>query len=153
MTRRALSLSLAMALALSAISAGAALAAPPTRTSDAYTDRFFDDFMYDLCGIETFTTLSERWTRTVFSDGSETLHVVRTFVPDDRRLPIEKAAGTSFFAPDGTQRVVGKPIHLISQQGGGVLLLDAGWIELGEEGTVRGPHPSIDADLADFYCP
>jgi hypothetical protein len=35
-------------------------------------------------------------------------------------------------------------------------VLDAGWISFdpdGEVSTVRGPHPSVDADLADYYCP
>ena len=153
MTRRALTLSLTVALAFGVMSASLVQAAGPTRISDAYTDRFFDDFIYELCGIETFTTLTERWTLTQFADGSETLHTVRTFVPDDPRVPIEKGAATSFFAPDGTQRVVGKPIHLMSQLGGGTQLLDAGWIVMGDGGTSRGPHPSFEVDLADYYCP
>jgi hypothetical protein len=122
---------------------------------DTYTDRFFDDFIFELCGIETFTTLTERWTFKEFADGSVTLHVVRTFVPDDPGIPIEKGAGTSFIAPDGTRRVVGKPIQLIGSDGG-VRILDAGWIELDEQGNVlamRGPHPSYGIDLTPYYCP
>lgn len=151
MTRRALLLAATTALTLS-LAAGAVSAAAPTRESDAYTESFFDDFILDLCGIETDTTVTERWTFKEFADGSATLHVVRTFVPDDPRIPVERGAGTSFFAPDGTQRVVGMPIQLLDRNGG-VMILDAGWIEFGDEITVRGPHPSLEVDLAGFYCP
>jgi hypothetical protein len=50
---------------------------------------------------------------------------------------------------------VGKPIQLIGPDGG-VRLLDAGWVEFDPDGNasdVRGPHPSLDADLRDYYCP
>jgi hypothetical protein len=57
--------------------------------------------------------------------GSEQVHVVRTFVSDDPRLPIERGAGTTFIAPDGTRKVVGKPLQLIGPDGG-VRILDAG---------------------------
>ncbi|MBA2374159.1 MAG: hypothetical protein H0V74_08175 [Chloroflexi bacterium] len=110
--------------------------------------------MRDLCGIETFTTVTERWSLKEYADGSAKLHVNRTFVPDDPRIPIEKGAGTTFIAPDGTRRVVGKPIHLISQIGGGVLILDAGRVDFDPSGEViamRGPHPSLGTDLAPYY--
>lgn len=144
---------LAGALLLSVAATAMAVAAGPARESNSYTERFFDDFIHDLCGVSTTTTLVERWTWKEFADGSATLHVVRTYFPDDPRIPIEKAAATSFFTPEGTQRVVGKPIHLISQDGGGTTILDAGWIEFGEQLVVRGPHPSFDVDLAAYYCP
>lgn len=152
MKRRALSLSAAAAVAIGVLTTGAVQAVGPMRTSDAYTERFFDDFLLELCGIETFTTVTERWTLKEFHDGSATLHVVRTFVPEDPRIPIERGAATSFFAPDGTQRVVGMPIQLIGPDRG-VTILDAGWVEFGDELTVRGPHPSLEVDLADYYCP
>ena len=91
----------------------------------------------------------------MYADGSEVVHVVRTFVSEDPRLPVEKGAGTTFIAPDGTRRVVGKPIHLIGPDGG-VRLLDAGWVEFDPDGNisdVRGPHSSLDVDLRDYYCP
>ena len=153
MTRRAIALATTAALTIGAFAAGVVQAGGPIRESDSYTERFFDDFIDELCGIATYTTVTERWTLKEFPDGSSTLHVTRTFVPEDQRLPIEKGAGTSFFAADGTQRVVGKPIQLISRGGGGVTLLDAGWIEFGNDITVRGPHPSLEVDLADYYCP
>ncbi len=147
--------SLAIALILGATSATAAQAGGPTRASDSYTERFFDEFILELCGIETFTTLTERWTFKEFADGSATLQVNRTFVPDDPRIPIEKGAGTSFIAPDGTRTVVGTPILLIGPQGG-VRILDAGRITLDEFDnvlSVRGPHPAFGVDLAPHYCP
>ena len=132
----------------------AAAGGKPVITKGGGTETFADDLFLDLCGIATNTTLTEKWTLKEFPDGSETLHVVRTFVPDDPRLPIEKAAGTSFTAPDGSRRVVGKPIHLIGP--GGVRILDAGWVlfdPAGEIVDVRGPHPALGVDLADYYCP
>ena len=155
MTRHRPTLAFAAALALALCAVVPAAAAGPMRDGDAYTDRFHDDFILELCGIDTWTTVTERWSSKVYSDGSEIFHVVRTFVPDDPRIPIEKGAATAFFAPDGSRRVVGKPIQLF-KPGGGVLLLDAGWVQFDAGGsivTVRGPHPSLDVDLADYYCP
>lgn len=135
---------------------GTALAAAPERESDAYTDRFHDDFIADLCGIDTFTTVTERWVLTTRADGSQTFQVTRTFVPDDLRIPVEKSAGIAFFTPDGSATVVGKPIQLFRTDGHGVLLLDAGRVMFDSDGNlvdVRGPHPSLDVDLAGYYCP
>lgn len=117
-------------------------------------ETFDDDLFLEMCGIETRTTLTQRWSSTRYPDGSERVHVVRTFVPEYPRLPIEKGAGATFIAPDGSRTVVGKPIHLI--RSGGTTLLDAGRVQLDDEGNVtamNGPHPSLDADLAEYYCP
>jgi len=138
------------------LGAGPAAAAggKPMITKGGGTETFADDLFLDLCGIATSTTLTERWTLTEFPDGSETLHVVRTFVPDDPRLPIEKGAATSFTAPDGSRRVVGKPIQLIGPSG--VRIRDAGWVLFDPAGEIvvfRGPHPSLGLDLAGYYCP
>jgi len=153
--RRPVLWSLVLATALPLVAAGPALAGGPVIERGRFQDTFFDEFIFDLCGIVTETTQTQRWTAKVFPDGSETVQVVRSFVSVDPRLPVEKAAGTTFTAPDGSRRVVGKPIQLIGP-GGGVTLIDAGWIAFDAEGEVsdqRGPHPSIDADLAEFYCP
>ena len=126
----------------------------PIITKGGGTETFADDFLLDLCGILTDTTLTEKWTRKQFPDGSETLHVERTFDPADPRVPVEKGAGTSFTAPDGSRRVVGKPIQLIGPRG--VRILDAGWVLFDADGNVvdqRGPHPFLTADLAAAYCP
>lgn len=85
-------------------------------------------------------------------DGTERFRVSRTFVSDDPRLPIERGAGMSTFLPDGTQIVHGSPIRL-QRRGEGIILLDAGLAIFGDDLTVRGPHPSLEADLADYYCP
>jgi hypothetical protein len=156
MTRTAAwSLVIATTIGLTATSATAASAAPPVRESGSFVRTFDDAFILVLCGIKTRTTETQRWSSTVRADGSEVVHVVRTFVSDDPRLPVEKGAGTTFIAPDGTRRVVGKPIQLIGPTGG-VRLLDAGQVVFdpaGNPSDVRGPHPSLDADLRDYYCP
>ncbi|MGY1609407.1 MULTISPECIES: hypothetical protein [unclassified Geodermatophilus] len=149
------SLVIATALGLTTVPATAASAAPPVIERGSFVDTFDDEFILDLCGIVTRTTLTQRWSSTVYPDGSETVHVVRTFVPEDPRVPVEKGAGTTFIAADGTRRVVGKPIQLFDPDGG-VRLLDAGWVEFDPDGTVsrtRGPHPSLDVDLREYYCP
>jgi hypothetical protein len=150
---RTVLLGLAVALTLGGMSAPSAQAAAPVRAGDSYTETFFDSFIYDLCGIETLTTVTERWTLKEFADGSAVLHVNREFIPADRRIPIERGAGTSFFAPDGTQTAVGRPTQLFSQDGRRLVLLDAGRVVFGEEITMRGHIESLGVDLAPFYCP
>ena len=147
------------AVLVAALAGGAGTAAAagggPTVTTGGGTETFADDFILDLCGIETETTVTERWTLKEFPDGSETLHVVRTFVSADPRLPVEKGAATSFIAPDGSRRVAGTPLHLIWPHGG-TRTVDAGWVLFDADGNLvemRGPHPSLGADLADLYCP
>ncbi len=155
MIPRSLARSGAIAILLGLLSVGAVAAAGPTRVADAYTDVFFDDFIYELCGIETFTTVTERWTLKEFPDGSQILHVNRRFVPDDPRLPVEVGAGTSFLAPDGTKTVVGKPTQLFYANGG-IRMLDAGRVIFGPGGDIvsrRGHIESLGVDLAPFYCP
>lgn len=127
-------------------------AAGPQIERGSFVDRFFDDFIYDLCGIETYTTLTERWSLKTFPDGTEQVNVVRTFVSDDERLPIEKGAATAFNYPDGTRTVVGKPIQLFDPEGG-VRLIGAGWTHFGEDGvTIRG-RDGLNIDEAAYYCP
>jgi hypothetical protein len=133
--------------------AGTVLAATPVVERGTIRETFFDDFLFDICGIETMTTMVEHWTLKTFPDGSQQFHTSRRFTPADPRLPIEKGAGMGFFTADGVQTVVGKPLQLISQQGGGVTVLDAGRVTFGDEIDVRGPHPSLAMDLADLYCP
>lgn len=130
----------------------AAAGGRPTIERQRFEERFFDDFIFDLCGIRTFTTQTQVSSVKTFPDGRQQIHVVRTFVSEDPRLPIERGAATTFFAADGTRTVIGKPIQL-NGPNGGVRLLDAGLVSFGDELVVRGPHPSLDADLADYYCP
>ena len=146
-------LAVALALVLGATAPGTARAAAPEQISDSYTETFFDDFIYDLCGIETLTTVTERWTLKEFADGSQILHVNRYFVPADPRIPRERGAGTSFFAPDGTKTAVGTPTKLFALDGRGLLLHDAGRVVFGDDITIRGHVESFDVDLADYYCP
>lgn len=149
------SLAIASAIGLTTVSGTAASAAPSVTERGSFVETSDDEFIFELCGIRTRTTWTQHWSSTVYADGSEVVHVVRSFVSDDPRLPVERGAGTTFIAPDGTRRVVGKPIHLIGPDGG-VRLLDAGWVEFDPDGNlsdVRGPHSSLDADLREHYCP
>lgn len=154
MHRRLPAVTLALAVALSLLPA-ASLAAKPERETDSYTDRFHDDFIFDMCGIDTWTTVTERWTLKTWPDGSQTFHTRRTFAPDDLRIPIEKGAGTGFFAPDGSSRVTGKPLQLFDRDGG-ILLLGTGLVRFDPDGNVlvaHGHDEALTADLAEFYCP
>jgi hypothetical protein len=121
-----------------------------------YTDYLApDDFFIDLCGIVTNTTVKELDILKTWPDGSQSFHVERSFIPEDPRLPIERGAGTSYFAPDGTMLAIkGKPIQLIGPDGG-VRALDAGLTLLGDPAVVHGHNDvGIDnEDLAPFYCP
>jgi hypothetical protein len=127
-------------------------AAGPQIERGGFVERYFDDFIYELCGIETYTTESQRWSVKVFPDGTEQVHVVRTFRSEDPRLPIEKGAATAFNYPDGTRTVVGKPIQLLEPDGG-IRLIGAGWTHFGEDGvTIRG-RDGLNVDLAEYYCP
>lgn len=139
----------------SALPAGTAHAAAPLIERGETHEIFFDDFIHDVCGIDTFTRVDEHWTLKRFPDGSETLHTTRTFTPEDPRIPIEKGAATSFNAADGSRRVVGKPIQLFGVDGG-VTLIDAGWISFdpaGDPVDSRGPHSFDPDDVAPYYCP
>ena len=145
----------ATAIGLTTATVTPAAAAPPVIERGSFVETFDDEFIFELCGIQTQTTWTQHWSVTEFADGSQIVHVVRTFVPKDPRVPVEKGAGTTFIAPDGTRRVVGKPLQLFGPDGG-VRLLDAGWVEFDPDGNlsdVRGPHPSLDADLREHYCP
>jgi hypothetical protein len=156
MNRRSISMAITAALVLGALTVAPAQAGGVVRTSDSYTVTFFDDYIFELCGIETETTLTERFTLLEFANGWSTLTVRRTFVPADKRIPIEKGQGTSINRADGSRIVLGTPIHLISQVTGKTILKDTGLVEFDPEGNVVrmiGPHPSLTADLADYYCP
>ena len=142
-----------LAIATLAAGAGGALAAKPaSEHSGQVRETFFDEFIYDLCGIETMTTVTERWTLTTYADGSQRFTNSRRFVPADRRIPIEFGAGMSTWDANGVQTVHGSPIRL-QLRGGGIVLLDAGFVTLSDDPTVHGPHPSLDLDLAELYCP
>jgi hypothetical protein len=153
MKRPAVLLSVAFALALGVIPAGVTRAGGPESITESYTETFFDEFIFDLCGIETLTTVTERWTLKEFPDGTAMLHVNREFISHDQRIPLERGAGTSFFALDGTQTTVGSPTRLFDQRSHRLLLVDGGRVVFGDEIAIRGHVESFDVDLADYYCP
>lgn len=141
-------------VALSTLMATApALAAKPeTVHSGKYTDTFFDDFILELCGIETMTTVTEHWTLTTYADGSQRFTNGRKFVPLSTELTwIEYGAGMSTWDANGVQTVHGSPLR-IQRRGEGMILLDAGYVTLTDDPTIHGPHPSLEMDLADVYC-
>ena len=147
---------IAATVAIGILAAGAtgALAAKPVSVHQGKESAtFFDDFIFDICGISTMTTVTENWTLTMYADGSQRFTNSRTFVPADKRIPIEYGAGMSTFDVNGVQTVKGSPIRLRSQQGDGITVLDAGFVILDDDIAVHGPHPSLGLDLADFYCP
>jgi hypothetical protein len=127
-------------------------AAKPEIQRDSFVEVFFDDFIYELCGIETYTTLTQRSSVKTFADGSQHIHVVLTYVSDDPRLPVEKAAASAFYPGDGTRTVVGKPIKLMDPDGG-VRLIGAGWTHFGLDGVTLRGRDGLNIDAADYYCP
>lgn len=157
MIARSLRLAAASAACLAVVSAGSVAAAAPVRFGDAYTETFEDEFIFDLCGIVTMTTITERWTFQAFPDGREVLHVTRTFVPADIRVPIEKGAGTGTTYPDGTRKVVGSPLRLYDQQGGGISVIAAGLVvfdPFGDPSRTRGHAIDLsDEAMVSYYCP
>jgi hypothetical protein len=164
--RRVLKLFVSFLLAAATITPPAALsaghstkgvAAAPVVEHSAYTDVLApDDFFVDLCGIVTSTTVKEVDILKTWPDGSQTFHVERSFVPSDPRLPIERGAGTAYFAPDGSLTAIsGKPIQLLDRHGG-VRALDAGLTVLGGPTAVHHGHLDVGLDnpnLASLYCP
>jgi hypothetical protein len=148
-------------IAVVAVAALAAIAAPPAMAAgggkptierEVIEETFFDDFILDICGIETDTTLTQRTTTKTFPDGSRTVHVNAEFVPDDPRIASERNAFTDKIAPDGTVTTIGLAIRLY-RKGEGTIIRDAGWVRFLEDGlVVRGPHPFLETDPADVYC-
>jgi hypothetical protein len=142
-----------LALGILTGTTGAALAAQPQIEHGSTRETFLDEFILDLCGIETMTTVTEHWTLWTYADGSQRFQTSRKFVPEDARIPIEYGSGMSTFDTDGTQTVHGSPIRLRWQDGGGIIIRDAGYVRFGDPLTVHGPHPSLDLDLSELYCP
>ena len=138
---------------VAASATGVLAAQPEIEHSGRYTDTFFDEFIFDLCGIETMTTVTERWTSTHYADGSRAVRrsaarsCPRTGASRSNAAPACRS-GTS----NGVQTVHGSPIRL-QRRGEGIILLDAGFITLSDDPTVHGPHPFLDADLVEAYCP
>jgi hypothetical protein len=127
----------------------------PTIEREVIKETFFDDFIFDVCGVETMTTQRERNIIKTFPDGSVKVHRKVSFVPDDPRIASERFARTDFFAADGTLTIVGLAIRLYRKGGGGTIIRDAGWVRISDEGEVtRGPHPFLEGGSAaeDLYC-
>jgi hypothetical protein len=127
----------------------------PTIEHELIEETFFDDFILDLCGVETNTTETERRTIKTSPDGSLIVHRRVEFIPDDPSIASERWARTEFVAPDGTLRIVGLAIRLYRHGGGGTIIRDAGWVEVTDDGLViRGPHPFLEnrEEAEQLYC-
>jgi hypothetical protein len=97
----------------------------PTVEREVIEETFFDEFILDICGVATDTTLTQRTTTKTFPDGSQTVHVNAEFVPDDPRIASERNAFTDRIAPDGTVTTGGLAIRLY-RKGEGTVIRDAG---------------------------
>jgi hypothetical protein len=150
-----LALAVAMVALIALVTAATAVAAPrgkPVVEREVIEETFFDDFILDICGVATNTTLVQRTTTKTFPDGSQTVHVNAEFVPDDPTIASERNAFTDVIAPDGTLTTKGLAIRLY-RKGEGTIIRDAGWVRFLEDGlVVRGPHPFLETDPADVYC-
>jgi hypothetical protein len=132
--------------------AASAPAARPTVERSTLTETYADDFIRDVCGVETMTTLTQRLVIRTYADGTEVVHVNARYVPADPSIAAEQLSRTDRIAPDGTLTITGLAIRL-SRKGEGTLIRDAGWIRFFEDGVLtRGPHEFYGADPADFYC-
>jgi hypothetical protein len=141
---------------LAAIASAPAMAAgggKPTVEREVIQETFFDDFIFEICGVETETTQTQRTTIKTFPDGSQTVHRIAECVPDDPSIASERWGRTDRIAPDGTLTIAGLAIRLY-RQGEGTIIRDAGWVRVLEDGlVVRGPHPFLgDTNPADVYC-
>lgn len=124
----------------------------PTMERSASTVTFFDDYIFELCGVATDTTLTERVVTKTYPDGSQTVHINAWFVSEDPRIASEQDARTDVIEPDGTRTVKGLAIRLY-RKGEGTIIRDAGWVRFLEDGLlVRGPHPFLETDPADVFC-
>jgi hypothetical protein len=152
---RRLALAGALVALIALVTAATAAAAPggrPVVEREIIEETFFDDFILDICGVATNTTLVQRTTTKTFPDGSQTVHVNAEFVPDDPSIASERNASTDVIALDGTLTTKGLAIRLY-RKGEGTIIRDTGWVRVLEDGlVVRGPHPFLETDPADVYC-
>jgi hypothetical protein len=155
-TRRIASAILAAGLA--AVAAPTAVAnvgqgGKPVVERDAFQQTLSpDEFLLDVCGVETNTTYVQRTTTKTFPDGSQTVQIQASWTPDDPNLASERDVSTRFLDIDGTETIVGLPIRLY-RHGEGTIIRDAGWLRVFDDGLlVRGPHPFLETDPADVYC-
>jgi hypothetical protein len=145
-----------VAAAVVAVASPTALATPgkgkPTVERAVVEEAFFDDFTLDICGVATNTTLTQRTTTQTWPDGSQTVHIVAEFVPENPSIASERFARTDLYEPDGSVTIKGLAIRLY-RNGEGTIIRDAGWVRFMEDGlVVRGPHPFLETDPAEVYC-
>ena len=88
-------------LAVVATTPAIAAGGKPTVEVEVIEETFFDDFAFDLCGVETTTTHTQRTTIKTFPDGSETGHFNAEWIPDNPRIASERWARTDGSHPTG----------------------------------------------------
>jgi hypothetical protein len=151
---RGLAVIAATGVALTVISTPAMAAGHgrPTMEREVIHETFFDEFALEVCGIATNTTRSERIIVKTFPDGTERVHVVTAYVPEDPRVASERYARTETYALDGSITIKGLGVRLY-RKGEGTIIRAAGWVRFDEDGmTGKGPHDFHDFDPADLYC-
>lgn len=132
--------------------AGSGHGGKPTIEREVIEETFFDDYIFDLCGVETDTSLTQRTVTKTYPDGTVKVHTVARWVPEDPTISSEFDARTDTFAPDGTQTVKGLAIK-VYRKGEGTIIRDAGWVRFMEDGVLfRGPHPFLETDPRDVFC-
>jgi hypothetical protein len=137
---------------LAAIASPPAMAAGPTVEREVIHETFFDEFILEVCGVETDTTKTERLVIKRFPDGSETVHVVVEYVPDDPSIATERYARTEIYGVDGSITIKGLGVRLY-RKGEGTIIRAAGWVRFDEDGVIgHGPHDFLETDPADVYC-
>lgn len=149
---------LALAAALLAVVASTVATATarqggrPVVEREVVKETYVDDFIFDICGVETNTTSTQRTTTQTWPDGTETVHIFAEFVPEDPSIATERFSRTDIYEPDGSVTIKGLAIRLY-RHGEGTIIRDAGWLRVLEDGVVvRGPHPFFETDPADAYC-
>ena len=145
---------IAAIVALAGFAASPAMAAGPTVEREVTQETFFDEFALEVCGVETNTTKTERLVIKRFPDGSETVHVVVEYVPDDPSIATERYARTETHGVDGSITIKGLGVRLY-RKGEGTIILAAGWVRFDGNGDLvdgRGPHDFLGTDPADVYC-
>jgi hypothetical protein len=112
LTTRKLTGPVAAMTVLAAIAAAPAMAGgggEPTVEREVIHETFFDDYIFDICGVETDTTHTQRTTIKTFPDGSETVHRIAEWVPDDPGIASERWGRTTGSRPTARSRLSGSP--------------------------------------------
>ena len=62
----------------------------PTVEHEVIHETFFDEYAFEICGVRTDTTQTQRTTIKTFPDGSRTIHRIAEWVPHDPSIASER---------------------------------------------------------------